>query len=348
MEFLNIGTAELLIIVLLALILFGPEDIVKLMRTLGRYTRQARNMWKEFSTTLEQEYALKELNEVLDETKASFAEAEKAIGGVKTSVEKIGASVGEDLAGVQETLTSEARESAAALEQQVVEAETTLRRGATVPSVSGWAGANRRTMKAEDTTAGGNGSAVMDAEVAAEDAEVAVTDAEVAVTDAEVVVEDADVAATDAEVAAEDAEVAAEDAEAAAEDAEVAVTDAEVAATDAEVVATDAEVVATDAEIVATDAEIAVEDAEVAAKDADVAVKDAEVTVKRAEVATKAPEVVAKDAEVAMEDAKVAVKDAEVAVKNAEAAAKNAEVAATDAEVAAELPREAETVQEDV
>ncbi len=341
MEFLNIGTAELLIIVLLALILFGPEDIVKLMRTLGRYTRQARNMWKEFSTTLEQEYALKELNEVLDETKASFAEAEKAIGGVKTSVEKIGASVGEDLAGVQETLTSEARESAAALEQQVVEAETTLRRGATVPSVSGWAGANRRTMKAEDTTAGGNGSAVMDAEVAAEDAEVAVTDAEV-------VVEDADVAATDAEVAAEDAEVAAEDAEAAAEDAEVAVTDAEVAATDAEVVATDAEVVATDAEIVATDAEIAVEDAEVAAKDADVAVKDAEVTVKRAEVATKAPEVVAKDAEVAMEDAKVAVKDAEVAVKNAEAAAKNAEVAATDAEVAAELPREAETVQEDV
>ncbi len=35
MDFLNIGGGELLVIVLLALILFRPEDIYKAMRTLG-------------------------------------------------------------------------------------------------------------------------------------------------------------------------------------------------------------------------------------------------------------------------------------------------------------------------
>ena len=111
MEFLNIGGGELLIIVLLALILFGPEDIIKMMRTLGKYTRQARDMWNQFSATLEQEYSASgELSEVIGETK-------EVMNTIKTSVNEISTSVSSNVAAAQKTLEEETRESAAALEQ---------------------------------------------------------------------------------------------------------------------------------------------------------------------------------------------------------------------------------------
>ena len=50
MEFLNIGGGELLIIVLLAIVLFGPEDILRIMRTIGGYVRKIQLMWTQVSS----------------------------------------------------------------------------------------------------------------------------------------------------------------------------------------------------------------------------------------------------------------------------------------------------------
>lgn len=92
MEFLNIGGGELLIIVLLAIILFGPEDILKIMRTIGEYTRKVQQMWAQMSSGLKGEFITEELipdevQETINETKASVSEIQKTLADVKASTE---------------------------------------------------------------------------------------------------------------------------------------------------------------------------------------------------------------------------------------------------------------------
>jgi len=55
MEFLNIGAGELLVLALIGLLLFGPEDLLKVARTVGGYVHKARQMWADVSTSLETE-----------------------------------------------------------------------------------------------------------------------------------------------------------------------------------------------------------------------------------------------------------------------------------------------------
>ena len=63
MDFFNVGSGELLILGLLAIALFGPEDMVKMARTLGRYARIAREGWATLSRQLDREIALAEQRE---------------------------------------------------------------------------------------------------------------------------------------------------------------------------------------------------------------------------------------------------------------------------------------------
>ena len=53
MEFLNVGPGELLALALIGLILFGPEDLLRIARTVGEYVRSARQMWQEVSSQIE-------------------------------------------------------------------------------------------------------------------------------------------------------------------------------------------------------------------------------------------------------------------------------------------------------
>ncbi len=55
MDLFNIGTGELLVLALLAIVLFGPEDMVRMARTLGRYTRMAREAWETLTRQLDRE-----------------------------------------------------------------------------------------------------------------------------------------------------------------------------------------------------------------------------------------------------------------------------------------------------
>ncbi len=53
MEFLNVGPGELLALALIGLILFGPEDLLRIAQTLGGYVRSARQMWQEIASQIE-------------------------------------------------------------------------------------------------------------------------------------------------------------------------------------------------------------------------------------------------------------------------------------------------------
>jgi len=52
MDFLNIGMPELLVIALVGLLLFGPEDLLKAARTANGYLRSAQRMWREVASQL--------------------------------------------------------------------------------------------------------------------------------------------------------------------------------------------------------------------------------------------------------------------------------------------------------
>jgi len=124
MDFFNIGGGELLVIILLALVLFRPEDIYKAMRTLGRYTRSARRMWAEFSTNIKQEMETREVEEALSETKALIGSAEEAVATLKTSVNDVTKTVESDVSTAGKSLKSQAAESAAALKAETASIAT--------------------------------------------------------------------------------------------------------------------------------------------------------------------------------------------------------------------------------
>lgn len=120
MEFLNIGPGELIVIVLLAIILFGPEDILKIMRTIGGYVRKLQQMWAQVSSGLKGEFdddiIPEEIQETIRETRESVTEVQKTLAEVTavakadldstlTTVSEIKASVESDIEDTKTTVT---------------------------------------------------------------------------------------------------------------------------------------------------------------------------------------------------------------------------------------------------
>jgi len=87
MDFFNVGTGELLVLLMLGLILFGPEDIVNVMRTLGKYVRTAQRMWVQVSTTLQEELISEEARNTTDGIKGSFSELQRELEGTGRAIQ---------------------------------------------------------------------------------------------------------------------------------------------------------------------------------------------------------------------------------------------------------------------
>lgn len=104
MNFFNIGAGEILVIILLALLLFGPKDIMNIMRTIGQYTRKASRAWAQLTAGLQGELLPDEVQEVVDETKASFAEVGDTLKEVGTVVKETGATVQEEGRAINQSL----------------------------------------------------------------------------------------------------------------------------------------------------------------------------------------------------------------------------------------------------
>lgn len=63
MNFLNVGPSELIVILLIAILVVGPERMVKIARKIGQVTRQLRNLSSEFTSALQAEVMLEEEGE---------------------------------------------------------------------------------------------------------------------------------------------------------------------------------------------------------------------------------------------------------------------------------------------
>ena len=111
MEFFNIGGGEILVIILLALLFFGPEDIMKIMRTLGKYTRAASRAWAKIRASLDGELLPEEVREVVAETKDILKEISTPLGEVTQSVNEVEAVLKEEAADLDTPLTTAARDA---------------------------------------------------------------------------------------------------------------------------------------------------------------------------------------------------------------------------------------------
>lgn len=69
----DIGWSELMVVGALALIVVGPKDLPKMLRTFGKYTAQARGMAREFQRSMEdaaREADLSDLKDLKDTAKS--------------------------------------------------------------------------------------------------------------------------------------------------------------------------------------------------------------------------------------------------------------------------------------
>ncbi|MGD2103822.1 MAG: twin-arginine translocase TatA/TatE family subunit [Anaerolineae bacterium] len=55
MDFLNVGPWELVLVLIVAILVAGPKRMVEIARDLGRFSRQLRDLSREFTTALQAE-----------------------------------------------------------------------------------------------------------------------------------------------------------------------------------------------------------------------------------------------------------------------------------------------------
>src|ERR1700688_2841968 len=88
MNFLGMGPMELLLIVVLALIVFGPARLPEIMgqvgKAIGDFRRATSELSDEFNRTIQAE--LQETRAVVDETKATLADAKASVYDAHASV----------------------------------------------------------------------------------------------------------------------------------------------------------------------------------------------------------------------------------------------------------------------
>ncbi len=99
MEFFGIGAWEILLIGLIALMIFGPKQLILLARKAGELTRKFQSMWLENMKVLEDEVRAIE-NEVTDVKK----EFENVGAELQTETNQIGAQMQENAAQINQTV----------------------------------------------------------------------------------------------------------------------------------------------------------------------------------------------------------------------------------------------------
>ena len=55
MDFLNVGPWELVLVLLIAILVAGPKRMVEIARTMGQFSRQLRDLSREFTSALQAE-----------------------------------------------------------------------------------------------------------------------------------------------------------------------------------------------------------------------------------------------------------------------------------------------------
>ena len=117
MDFLGMGWLEIFIVVIVALLVLGPEKLPEYARKAGRFVRQFRKITsgitKEISKTinLDEDEGIESLKQDLDAIKKSLEkDATELKDSLKTEIGNIKESVAKDTREVSETLAKDAAE----------------------------------------------------------------------------------------------------------------------------------------------------------------------------------------------------------------------------------------------
>ena len=79
----DIGFAELVLLMLVGLLVLGPEKLPRVARDAGLYLRKARRAWNQMRHSIEQELDASEMRKALEETQES---AQTAVDELKQSI----------------------------------------------------------------------------------------------------------------------------------------------------------------------------------------------------------------------------------------------------------------------
>jgi len=78
----SLGGAELVLVLVLALILFGPRRLPQIGRTIGRAMAEFRGAANEFRSSLEREVEIQEIQQLRTETEAVGREMGDTVRGI--------------------------------------------------------------------------------------------------------------------------------------------------------------------------------------------------------------------------------------------------------------------------
>ncbi|MGD9536268.1 MAG: Sec-independent protein translocase protein TatB [Alphaproteobacteria bacterium] len=85
----DIGWSELLVILVVMLIVVGPKDLPRIVRTFGQWTGKARSYARDFQRTIEEAAEETEMSAIRKEIELAnkeIAEAQKSVVNVDTSI----------------------------------------------------------------------------------------------------------------------------------------------------------------------------------------------------------------------------------------------------------------------
>lgn len=93
--FFNIGTGELMIIIVIAVLVIGPKRMLELGQSIGRLTRRGREIWNEVMKTIQTE--LQDTKEVVEEITAGGSDLAAEVRATGQETDK---TLKKDTAGV--------------------------------------------------------------------------------------------------------------------------------------------------------------------------------------------------------------------------------------------------------
>jgi sec-independent protein translocase protein TatB len=98
MDFLGVGTGELLVIATIALIVVGPKDLPAMLHKVGRFTARMRGMASEFRASFDEMARQTELEELRKEIESLKDAKQMGLADVRADVEGAFSAIDQDLA----------------------------------------------------------------------------------------------------------------------------------------------------------------------------------------------------------------------------------------------------------
>jgi sec-independent protein translocase protein TatB len=98
MDFLGVGTGELLVIATIALIVVGPKDLPLMLHKVGRFTARMRGMASEFRASFDEMARQTELDELRKEIESLKDAKQIGLADVQADVEGAFNAIDQDLA----------------------------------------------------------------------------------------------------------------------------------------------------------------------------------------------------------------------------------------------------------